>query len=110
MRNRLDEEARRLFTTAQQSFTRMIRNTRGQLPPPIDDISAFWTPAEQAMVAQSLACSVVGDATDLREGIAGFADRHRPDELMLTGTIFDHAARLHSFALASQAFIDTRLA
>ena len=29
---------------------------------------------------------------------------------MLTGNIFDHAARKHSFALASQAFIDTRLA
>ena len=29
---------------------------------------------------------------------------------MLTGNIFDHDARKHSFALASQAFIDTRLA
>ncbi len=29
---------------------------------------------------------------------------------MLTGNVFDHGARKHSFALASQAFIDTRLA
>jgi alkanesulfonate monooxygenase SsuD/methylene tetrahydromethanopterin reductase-like flavin-dependent oxidoreductase (luciferase family) len=79
-------------------------------PPPIDDIEAFWTPAEKSMVAEALACSVVGDATDLREGIAAFVARHRSDELMLTGNIFDHAARKHSFALASQAFIDTRLA
>ena len=56
------------------------------------------------MVGQALACSVVGDAADLREGIAAFIDRHRPDELILTGNIFDHAARLHSFALASRAF------
>ena len=62
------------------------------------------------MVAESLACNVVGDATDLREGIAAFVERHRPDELMLTGNVFDHEARKHSFALASQAFIDTRLA
>ncbi len=85
------------------------RHTAGPAPP-IDDIEAFWSPAEKAMVKDALACSVVGDATDLREGIAAFADRHRPDELMLTGNIFDHAARKHSFAVAAGAFIDTRLA
>lgn len=103
-------EAKRLATTQQQSFVRLRRGELGLVPPPIDDMDAFWTPAEKSMVAEALACSVVGDATDLREGIAGFVARHRPDELMLTGNIFDHAARKHSFALASQAFIDTRLA
>ena len=103
-------EATRLFTTQQQSFVRLRRGQLGLVPPPIDDIESFWTPAEKAMVAESLACCVVGDATDLREGIAAFIDRHRPDELMLTGNIFDHAARKHSFALASQAFIEPRLA
>ena len=103
-------QAQRLFTTQQQAFVRLRRGEPGLVPPPIDDIEAFWSPAEKAMVKDALACSVVGDATDLREGIAAFADRHRPDELMLTGNIFDHAARKHSFALASQAFIDTRLA
>ncbi|HOU65779.1 MAG TPA: LLM class flavin-dependent oxidoreductase, partial [Thermomonas sp.] len=103
-------EAKRLATTQQQSFVRLRRGELGLVPPPIDDIEAFWTPAEKSMVAEALACSVVGDATDLREGIAAFVARHRPDELMLTGNIFDHAARKHSFVLASQAFIDTRLA
>lgn len=103
-------QAQRLFTTQQQAFVRLRRGEPGLVPPPIDDIEAFWSPAEKAMVKDALACSVVGDATDLREGIAAFADRHRPDELMLTGNIFDHAARKHSFALAAGAFIDTRLA
>ena len=103
-------EARMLFTTQQQSFVRLRRGEPGLVPPPIDDIEAFWTPAEKAMVAESLACAVVGDQADLREGIAAFIDRHRPDELLLTGNIFDHAARRHSFALAANAFIDTRLA
>ena len=103
-------QAQRLFTTQQQAFVRLRRGEPGLVPAPIDDIEAYWSPTEKAMVEQSLACSVVGDAADLREGIAGFAKRHRPDELLLTGTIFDHTARLHSFALASQAFIDTRLA
>ncbi|HSD17001.1 MAG TPA: LLM class flavin-dependent oxidoreductase [Thermomonas sp.] len=103
-------EARRLFTTQQQSFVRLRRGHLGLVPPPIDDIEAFWTPAEKSMVAESLACNVVGDAADLREGIAAFVARHRPDELMLTGNIFDHGARKHSFALAAGAFIDARLA
>ena len=103
-------EAKRLFTTQQQSFVRLRRGHLGLVPPPIDDIEAFWTPAEKSMVAEALACNVVGDAADLREGIAEFVARHRPDELMLTGNVFDHDARKHSFRLAADAFIDTRLA
>ena len=97
-------EAERLFTTQQQSFVRLRRGAPGLIPPPIDDIEAFWTPQEKAGVERALACAVIGDAKDVREGIAAFAARHRPDELMLTANIFDHAARLHSFALAAQAF------
>ena len=97
-------QAQRLFTTQQQAFVRLRRGAPGLVPPPVDDIEAFWTPAEKAMVEQALACAGVGDAADVREGIADFARRHRPDELMLTANIFDHGARLHSFALAAQAF------
>ena len=103
-------EAQRLFTTQQQAFVRLRRGQPGLVPPPIDDIEAFWSPAEKAMVGEALACSVVGDPTDLREGIAAFIDRHRPDEVMLAGNIFDMDARKHSFQLAADVFIDTRLA
>lgn len=96
-------EAQRLFTTQQQAFVRLRRGQPGLIPPPIDDIDGFWSPAEKAMVEQSLSCAVVGDAADLREGLAAFVERHRPDELMLTGNIFDHAARKHSFRMASEA-------
>src|SRR5690606_26984283 len=37
-----DDEARRLFTSAQQQFANIFRGTRGRLPPPIDDIEAYW--------------------------------------------------------------------
>jgi luciferase family oxidoreductase group 1 len=99
-----DAEARRLFTTQQQSFVRLRRGMPGLIPPPIDDIDTFWLPHEKAMVEQALACAVVGGPRALAEGIGAFVARHRPDELMLTANIFDHRARLHSFALAAQAF------
>ena len=96
-------EARRLFTTMQQTFVRLRRGEIGLVPPPVDDIEAFWTPAEKAMVDSALACSVVGDEAEVADGIAAFVARHRPDELMLTANIFDHAARLASFAMGARA-------
>ncbi|MBW8809188.1 LLM class flavin-dependent oxidoreductase [Lysobacter capsici] len=96
-------QARRLFTTQQQSFVNLRRGRPGLIPPPIDDIETFWTPIEKAGVAQALACAVVGDAVEVREGIAAFIERHRPDELMITANVFEHGARLRSFELAAQA-------
>ncbi|HST44061.1 MAG TPA: LLM class flavin-dependent oxidoreductase [Luteimonas sp.] len=95
--------ARRLFTTQQQSFVRLRRGQPGLIPPPIDDIETWWSPAEKAMVEQSLACAVIGDPATVRAGIAAFVERHRPDELLLTANIFDHGARRRSFELAAAA-------
>ena len=96
-----DAEARRLFTTLQQTFINLRRGKLGLVPPPIDDIEAYWTPPEKAGVQNALACSVVGDADTVRDGIAAFIARHRPEELMLTANIFDHAARVRSFEIAA---------
>jgi luciferase family oxidoreductase group 1 len=98
-----DQEAKRLFTTQQQSFTNLRRGRPGLIPPPIDDIEAFWSPIEKHGVEHALACAVVGSAETVREGLAAFIERHRPDELMLTANIFDHAKRKRSFELAMQA-------
>jgi luciferase family oxidoreductase group 1 len=98
-----EAEARRLFTTQQQSFVRLRRGQPGLVPPPVDDIETFWSPAEKAMVEQALACTVLGDQAGVRDGIAAFLERHRPDELLLTANIFDHAARKRSFAVAAAA-------
>ena len=97
-----DEEARYLFTTQQQAFVNLRRGRAGLVPPPIDDIEAFWEPHEKAGVAQALACAVVGSRDTVRKGIAEFIQRHRPDELMLTANIFDHDKRLRSFQIAAE--------
>jgi luciferase family oxidoreductase group 1 len=101
-----DADARRLFTTQQQSFVNLRRGSPGLVPPPLasgEDIDAFCTPAEKAGVDRALACAVVGAPETVRAGIAAFVERHRPDELLLTANIFDHAARVRSFELAIQA-------
>ncbi len=99
-----ESESRRLFTTQQQSFVNLRRGRPGLIPPPVDDIEAFWEPHEKAGVERALACTVLGDAEGVAAGMAAFVGRHRPDELLLTANIFDHRARLRSFELAMQAW------
>ncbi|MBU6249524.1 MAG: LLM class flavin-dependent oxidoreductase, partial [Xanthomonadaceae bacterium] len=96
-----DAEARRLFTTQQQAFVNLRRGRPGLIPPPVDDIEAFWSPAEKLGVEHALACAVVGDPASAEAGLRAFIERHRPDELILTANVFDHAARLRSFELAA---------
>jgi len=98
-----EAEAKRLFTTQQQSFVNLRRGKPGLIPPPIDDIEAFWQPHEKLGVQNALACAVVGDLRQVSEGMAAFVARHKPDELLLTANIYDHAARKRSFGLAMQA-------
>ena len=98
-----DDEARRLFTTQQQSFVNLRRGRPGLIPPPIDNIDTYWSPAEKIMVERALACAIVGAPATVQEGLAAFIERHRPDELMVTANVFDHSLRKRSFELAMQA-------
>jgi luciferase family oxidoreductase group 1 len=100
-----DAEARRLFTSQQLGFINLRRGRPGLVQPPVDDIHSVCTPQELAGVNQALACAVVGAPATVKAGIGSFVARHRPDELLLTANIFDHAARLRSFELAAQEII-----
>ena len=97
-----DGEARRLFTTQQLGFINLRRGRPGLVQPPVEDITAVSTPQERMGVDQALACAVIGAPATVQRGIGEFVARHRPDELMLTANVFDHAARLRSFELAAE--------
>ena len=94
-----DREAQRLFTSAQQQFTNMVRNRRGKLQPPLDDIETYWTPPEKAHVCAMLKYSFVGSPQTVRRGLEEFIERTGVDELMVVSAIYDHAARLRSYEL-----------
>jgi luciferase family oxidoreductase group 1 len=98
-----DAEAQRLFTSAQQQFTNLIRGTPGRLPPPIDDIEASWTPAEKLHVFSMLACSIVGSRASVRRGLKEFLDRTGVDEIIVASAIYDHEARLRSYEILMDA-------
>jgi luciferase family oxidoreductase group 1 len=97
-----DAEARRLFTSAQQSFTNLLRGTRGQLRPPIDDIETYWTPLEKARASNMLTCAFVGDRETVRRGLEAFIEETGADELMVASAIYDHEARLRSYEILAE--------
>ena len=97
-----DAEARRLFTSTQQAFANMHRGTRGPLPPPIDDIAMYWSPAERAHAEHMLAYAVVGSPETVSDGLSRFVAETAADEIMIASMIYDHGARLRSFEIVAE--------
>src|SRR6478735_4038324 len=103
-----DAEACGLFTSAQQQFTRMVRGTRGKLPPPINDIETYWTPAEKEQAASMLKYSFVGSPDTVRSGLQQFVDETGVEELIVASAIYDHPARLRSYEILAQLGLDAQ--
>jgi luciferase family oxidoreductase group 1 len=101
-----DDEARHLFTSAQQAFTNILRGRRGRLARPIADIEDFWTPPEKERASAMLRRSFVGAPTTVRAGLAAFAVETGADEIIVAAAIHNHDSRLRSYemlaTLASQ--------
>jgi luciferase family oxidoreductase group 1 len=98
-----EDEAKRLFTSPQQNSARMVRGTRGQLPPPIDDIESFWSPAEKMHASSMLSCSFYGSPATIKDRLASLIEETNADELMVAAAIWDHRARVQSFQLLAEA-------
>jgi alkanesulfonate monooxygenase SsuD/methylene tetrahydromethanopterin reductase-like flavin-dependent oxidoreductase (luciferase family) len=65
-------------------------------------MDAYWSPAERVGVERALLHSVVGSSSTVSEKLEEFIELTGADELMLTGQIYEHKARLTSFEIASQ--------
>lgn len=98
-----DEEARYHRTSMQLSFARLRTGQPGKFPPPVRNIAEHVSPAMLASVGEALSCSATGDPATVRRELSALIDRYKPDEVMLTGQIYDHTARLRSFRLAAEA-------
>lgn len=95
-------EARRLMTSIEQQFIALRRGTPGPLKPPVDDPESIAPAMERRQVAQALAETAVGDRESVAAWIDRFVARTEVDELIVTGAMYDHAARLKSFRIAGE--------
>ncbi|WP_080845885.1 LLM class flavin-dependent oxidoreductase [Cytobacillus gottheilii] len=97
-----EQEAKRIATSMQQSFLGLIRNERGKLKAPIDEIEAFCTPYEKAILDKQLGSSIVGDASVIEEKLSSFIAETGADEIIVNAQIYDHRDRLRSYEIVSE--------
>lgn len=95
------EEARYLRTSMQLAFARLRTGMPGKLPAPVRDLEAEIGGPMRRMVDEALKISAVGSPDEVEAQLRGLIASYRPDEVILTGQIHDHRARLHSFEIAA---------
>ena len=98
-----DEEGAYLRTSMQQAFARMQTGTRGKLPRPVKDIDVAIGERMRRSVEPMLRVSATGSPETVRKHLESLIEIYEPDEMILTGQIHDHAARVKSFEIAADA-------
>jgi len=101
-----DDEARYLRSSQMLAFARLRTGRPGKLPHPVEDVSAEIAAPVLAQVQHALSCSASGGPDTVRRELADLVQRYKPDEILVTGMIHDHAARVQSFAIAAEVLSD----
>jgi luciferase family oxidoreductase group 1 len=92
-----DASARRLFTTPQQRFLRLIRNQPVELLPPVDSMEPLWQAAERAVVENRLRAAIVGSDATVKAGLEKLVADTGADEVIVVTDTYEHADRLQSY-------------
>jgi luciferase family oxidoreductase group 1 len=92
-----DAAARRLFTTPQQRFLRLIRNQPVELLPPVDSMKLLWREPEKAAVENRLAAAIVGSDKTVKAGLEKLLSETGADEVIAVTDTYEHADRLDSY-------------
>jgi alkanesulfonate monooxygenase SsuD/methylene tetrahydromethanopterin reductase-like flavin-dependent oxidoreductase (luciferase family) len=93
-----DAAARRLFTTPQQRFLRLIRNQPVELLPPVDSMEPLWQDnLERAAVESRLRAAIVGSNSTVKAGLEKLVGETGADEVIAVTDTYEHADRLQSY-------------
>ncbi len=99
-----NEEADLLSMSLYHLFSGILTGKRNPLSPPIQDLIKNW-PEELLQAAnQMMACTFVGDKSSLLNQFENFFNQFEPDEVMVSGNIFDIEKRIHSYELLADVF------
>ena len=97
-----DAAARRLFTTPQQRFLRLIRNQPVELLPPVDSMEGLWTEWERTAVESKLGAAIVGSDDTVRAGLEKLVRDTRASEVIVVTDTYAHEDRLESYRRLSE--------
>lgn len=92
-----DSVARRLFTTPQQRFLRLIRNQPVELLPPVDSMEPIWNELERATVQSRLGAAIVGSNATVTAGLEKLMTETGADEVIVVTDTYEHSDRLESY-------------
>ncbi|CUH39135.1 Alkanal monooxygenase alpha chain [Jannaschia seosinensis] len=101
-----DADAAFLRTSQLLAFARLRAGRPGKLPRPSHDVDREIPPPVMAQVEQALSCSATGSPATVRKQLGAIIEAFQPDELMVTGMIHDHTARVRSFEIAAEVLAD----
>jgi alkanesulfonate monooxygenase SsuD/methylene tetrahydromethanopterin reductase-like flavin-dependent oxidoreductase (luciferase family) len=79
------------------------RGKPGPVPSPQEAAAYPYTPAEREFVDPRRSTMVLGDAAKVRKDLSKLRARTGADELMITGMVYDRAARYRSYELIARA-------
>ena len=99
-----DDAARELATSAQLMFLNLVRGEPGPLPAPVPSMEGRWSGAERAAVLERMRYSLIGSAETIRRRLEEILAETQADEIIASGQIYDHAARVRSFEIAAGVF------
>jgi luciferase family oxidoreductase group 1 len=92
-----DAAARRLFTTPQQRFLRLIRNQPVELLPPVDSMEPLWQDWERAAVENKLRAAIVGSDATVKAGLEKLVGDTGANEVIIVTDTYEHEDRLQSY-------------
>jgi luciferase family oxidoreductase group 1 len=92
-----DAAARRLFTTPQQRFLRLMRNQPVELLPPVDSMEPLWQEHERAAVENRLRAAIIGSDATVKTGLEKLVADTGADEVIVVTDTYDHEDRLESY-------------
>jgi len=97
-----DAEAEYLSSSMLQSFVALRSGNPGKMPPPVEGYRESLPPQFQSMLEQIMQGSAIGSPDSVKQGVERFVERTGADELIISGSIFDSAAREKSYAIAAE--------
>ena len=97
------DEAELLASSQQQAFVALRTGNPGKMKPPLAGYKDSLPPNARAILDHVLQCSAVGTVDDVAAGLKAFIARTGVDEVIVASSMYDHAARKHSVALAMEA-------
>jgi len=92
-----DAEADYLRSSQVLAFARLRSGNPGKLPRPVENIADQIPPEMMGQIKHAMSVSAAGSTDTVRTQLKNIIEKYKPDELIVTGMIHDHAKRLKSF-------------